>query len=113
MKEETIKEYIPKLLCDLNKLIGALEIYIWDYVGNKKLKYYNPDIEKVHPSKVFSFNYSDTYRKLYACNRKEIEYSFAHGVATNNIYFFTGKTDASKEEIENCIQKIQKAIIWY
>ena len=105
LKEETIKEYIPKLLCDLNKLIGALEIYIWDYVGNKKLKYYNPDIEKVHPSKVFSFNYSDTYRKLYACNRKEIEYSFAHGVATNNIYFFTGKTDASKEEIENCIQK--------
>ena len=55
LKEETIKEYIPKLLCDLNKLIGALEIYIWDYVGNKKLKYYNPDIEKVHPSKVFSF----------------------------------------------------------
>ena len=105
LKEETIKEYIPKLLCDLNKLIGALEIYIWDYVGNKELKYYNPDIEKVHPSKVFSFNYSDTYRKLYACNRKEIEYSFAHGVATNNIYFFTGKTDASKEEIENCIQQ--------
>ena len=42
---------------------------------------------------------------MYACNRKEIEYSFAHGVATNNIYFFTGKTDASKEEIENCIQQ--------
>ena len=105
MKEETIKEYIPKLLCDLNKLIGALEIYIWDYVGNKELKYYNPDIEKVHPSKVFSFNYSDTYRKLYACNRKEIEYSFAHGMATNNIHFFSGKTDASKEEIENCIQQ--------
>lgn len=27
LKEETIKEYIPKLLCDLNKLIGALEIF--------------------------------------------------------------------------------------
>ena len=105
LKAENVKAYIPKLLCDLNKLIGALEIYIWDYVGNKELKYYNPDIEKVHPSKVFSFNYSDTYRKLYACNRKEIEYSFAHGMATNNIHFFSGKTDASKEEIENCIQQ--------
>ncbi len=104
-KAENVKAYIPKLLCDLNKLIGALEVYIWDYVGNKELKYYNPDIEKIQPSKVFSFNYSDTYRKLYAYNRKEIEYSFAHGVATNNIHFFTGKTDASKEEIENCIQK--------
>lgn len=103
-KAENIKAYIPKLLCDLNKLIGALEVYIWDYVGNEKLKYYNPDIEKIQPNKVFSFNYSDTYRKLYAYNRKEIEYSFAHGVATNNIHFFTGKTHASKEEIENCIQ---------
>lgn len=104
-KAENIKAYIPKLLCDLNKLIGALEVYIWDYVGNEKLKYYNPDIEKIQPNKVFSFNYSDTYRKLYAYNRKEIEYSFAHGVATNNIHFFTGKTHASKEEIENCIQQ--------
>lgn len=50
LKAENVKAYIPKLLCDLNKLIGALEIYIWDYVGNKELKYYNPDIEKVHPS---------------------------------------------------------------
>ena len=85
LKEETIKEYIPKLLCDLNKLIGALEIYIWDYVGNKELKYYNPDIEKVHPSKVFSFNYSDTYRKLYACNRKEIENCIQQNTESNNM----------------------------
>lgn len=104
-KSENIKAYIPNLLCDLNKLIGALEIYIWDYVGNEKLKYYNPDIEKIQPSKVFSFNYSDTYRKLYANNRKEIEYSFAHGMATNNIHFFAGKTDVPIEEIENCIQR--------
>ena len=104
-KSENVKAYIPKLLCDLNKLIGALEVYIWDYVGNKKLKYYNPDIEKIQPSKVFSFNYSDTYRKLYANNRKEIEYSFAHGMATNNIHFFAGKTDVPIEEIENCIQR--------
>jgi len=104
-KSENIKAYIPNLLCDLNKLIGALEIYIWDYVGNEKLKYYNPDIEKIQPSKVFSFNYSDTYRKLYANNRKEIEYSFAHGMATNNIQFFAGKTDVPKDEIENCIQR--------
>ncbi len=43
--------------------------------------------------------------KLYACNRKEIEYSFAHGVATNNIYFLRVKQMHRKEEIENCIQQ--------
>lgn len=105
LKAETIKSYIPKLLEDLNKLIGALEIYIWDYVGSKKLKYYNPDIEKIHPSKVFSFNYSDTYRKMYAYNRKGIDYSFIHGMATNNIRSFIGKIDDSEEAIENCIQQ--------
>lgn len=88
LKAENVKAYIPKLLCDLNKLIGALEIYIWDYIGSKKLEYYNPDIEKIHPDKVFSFNYSDTYKKLYAYNRKEIDYSFVHGIAINNITFF-------------------------
>lgn len=105
LKAENVKAYIPKLLCDLNKLIGALEIYIWDYIGSKKLEYYNPDIEKIHPDKVFSFNYSDTYKKLYAYNKKEIDYSFVHGIAINNITFFSGKTDATEEEIEKCIQR--------
>lgn len=105
LKAENVKAYIPKLLCDLNKLIGALEIYIWDYIGSKKLEYYNPDIEKIHPDKVFSFNYSDTYKKLYAYNKKEIDCSFVHGIAINNITFFSGKTDATEEEIEKCIQR--------
>ena len=91
-------------MTDLHKLIGALEVYIWDYVGYEEIKYYNPDIEKIHPSKVFSFNYSDTYKKVYASNRKEVDYSFAHGLAINNIHFFCGKENASEEEIKKCIQ---------
>lgn len=99
-----IKKNIPKLLYDLNKVIGALEIYMWDYVGGMHFKYYNPDIEKIHPSKVISFNYSDTYRSLYAYGRKEIEYSFIHGFAHNNISEFSGIANASDEQIELCIQ---------
>lgn len=88
---------ISKMLNDLNRLISALEIYIWDYVGNQKIKYYNPDIEKIYPDKVFSFNYSDTYRRLYAYNKKYVEYSFVHGFATNNIQEFYGIKDVSDE----------------
>lgn len=102
---ESIRLKISRLLYDLNKLISALEIYIWDYVGSRQLKYYSPDIEKIHPDKVFSFNYSNTYRNLYAYYRKGIDYSFAHGKATNNIYFFGGKAEISDKEIEACIQK--------
>lgn len=104
INKDNINKNIPILLTDLHKLIGALEVYIWDYVGYEEIKYYNPDIEKIHPSKVFSFNYSDTYKKVYASNRKGVDYSFAHGIAINNIHFFCGKENASEEEIKKCIQ---------
>ena len=103
--ETGIKVYIPTLLKDLNRLIGALEIYIWDYVGKIEFKYYNPDIEKIHPDRVLSFNYSDTYRNIYAFNRKDIKYSFAHGIAANNIHFFTETANAADGEIEDYIQR--------
>lgn len=104
LNPKKIKKNIPKLLQDLNKLIGALEIYIWDYVGSMKFKYYNPDIEKIHPSRVISFNYSDTYRNLYAYNQKGIEYSFIHGFAQDNISGFFGISDISDGQAESHAQ---------
>lgn len=98
-----IKICINKLLNDLNKLICALEIYIWDYIdftghtGNN-IEYYNPDIDEIHPDAVLSFNYSDTYRRLYAYNRKDIKYDFIHGKAKNNLLAPFKKEDC----IEKC-----------
>lgn len=90
LDSDNIKNCIDTLLNDLNKLICALEIYIWDYIdftghtGNN-IEYYNPDIDKIYPDAVLSFNYSDTYRRLYAYNRKDIKYDFIHGKAKNNL----------------------------
>lgn len=97
-----IKNCINTLLNDLNKLICALEIYIWDYIdftghtGNN-IEYYNPDIDEIHPDAVLSFNYSDTYRRLYTYNQKDIKYDFIHGKAKNNLL------DPFKKE--DCIEK--------
>lgn len=104
--QETAKSNISILLKDLNRLTGALEIYIWDYIGKKEIKYYNPDIVKIKPDKIISFNYSDTYGVLYDYNRKKDKdkYSFVHGMADNNIHFFPKKKNLPKEEIERCIQ---------
>ena len=41
---EAIPKTIDKLMLELNKLICALEIYLDDYVGGKKIILYNPDI---------------------------------------------------------------------
>lgn len=102
---KSITKKIPELLLDLNKLIGALEIYMWDYIGSKGIQYYNPDIAQICPNRVLSFNYSDTYRILYAYNQKNIDYSYIHGKAENNISFFVAGAEATKEEIDSWIQK--------
>lgn len=92
LENYNIKKCIDKLLNDLNKLICALEIYIWDYIdytghiGNN-IKYYNPDIDEIHPDAVLSFNYSDTYRRLYSYNNEDIKYDFIHGKAKNNLQY--------------------------
>lgn len=102
---ESIMQKIPELLLDLDKLIGALEIYMWDYIGSKRIQYYNPDIAQICPDKVLSFNYSDTYKILYAYNQKNIDYSYIHGKAENSISFFVDGAEADKEEIDLWIQK--------
>lgn len=109
LNKKTIKEKIAVLLHDLNRLINALEVYIWDYIGNKEIEYYNPDIYKINPDKVFSFNYSDTYRRLYEFNKNDVEYSFTHGKATNNISEFLDMETLTDSLKQSCIsQSIEK-----
>lgn len=70
------------MLKDLNRLIGALEIYIYDYIDNwARIEYYNPDIEAIDPDAILSFNYSNTWQRIYAYNNKNVKISFIHGKA--------------------------------
>lgn len=67
---------------DLNRLIRCLEIYLCDYVGNIEIENKHPDIEGLPIiDKVLSFNYTNTYEKLYAKN-PYVEYDYIHGRAT-------------------------------
>lgn len=73
------------MLDDLNRITRCLEIYVETYV-----KYYMPlkkikEIEKLDIDKILSFNYTNTYEKIYnADNKKNIEYDFIHGKADIN-----------------------------
>ncbi len=69
------------LLIDLNKMIRSLEIYLSDYVAKLEIKVYNPDIFKLAPDYVLNFNYTSTYRNLYAKNDDLIGYDYVHGEA--------------------------------
>jgi hypothetical protein len=79
-------EFIPKnkdlMLDDLNRLIRCFEIYLVCYINNSSVKILSPDISSLSIDAVLSFNYTDTYSRIYNdSDDKEIEYDYIHGKA--------------------------------
>lgn len=68
---------------ELGNLIHALEIYIAAFVNNIAISKKNADIENKDIDHVLSFNYSNTYERLY-CQGKNIECNYIHGKAENS-----------------------------
>lgn len=62
---------------DLKKLIRALEIYISLFIENIDLSLYKGKVENI--DKVISFNYSNTFERLYGLHNIECDY--IHGKA--------------------------------
>ena len=106
---EAIPKTIDKLMLELNKLICALEIYLDDYVGGKEIILYNPDIAQIHPDNVISFNYTDTFRKVYGEYDTNTLPSFVHGMATDHTDRFRvrlrKKGDKNANRVERIIEK--------
>ena len=87
---EIYKDIKEKLYDDLNKLIKALEIYLFQYVDKIECKKISPDIEEIinasneeKENKVLCFNYTNTIEKLYT-NNCEIDIDYIHGKVNNN-----------------------------
>lgn len=80
------KEIKDKMLTDLKKLTRALEIYLSDYVDNLSVDIRLPDIAGLKIDKVLSFNYTNTYERLYGKENPNIEYDYIHGKADINHY---------------------------
>lgn len=68
-----------KMYEDLNDLIRCLEIYLGDFVGGIINKKISPDIYEMKPDKILSFNYTDTYERLYSNVFKETPIDYIHG----------------------------------
>lgn len=71
-----------RMLNDLNRLIRCLEIYLDCYINHSSVKKLSPDIERLDIDKVLSFNYTNTYKRIYDNSEKSsIEYDYIHGEA--------------------------------
>lgn len=78
-----IDNFVAFLNTELNRLIRALEIYISEIVGKITVTNRSTDIENLNPDHILSFNYSDTYERVYD-KRREIKYDYIHGKADIN-----------------------------
>lgn len=76
---EDAKVIIDELYNELNNLIRCLEIYLGEFVGKVKVEKRLSDIEIIPKiDKVISFNYTNTYEKIYDNNRN-CDYDYVHG----------------------------------
>lgn len=77
---EEIESITKKLVEDLNKLIRCLEIYLDDYVSNKYFETLKKKefITNLKIDKILSFNYTNTYKRLYGSSH--IEFNYIHGM---------------------------------
>lgn len=78
--DTTLNDFATFLDTELGRLIRALEIYIVEFVGRIPVTEKNVDIEKLNLDHVLSFNYSNTYERIY-CKEKEVECDYIHGKA--------------------------------
>lgn len=69
---------------DLNKLIRCFEIYLEDFVKNIDISQLSLDIYNLNVDKILTFNYTNTYQKLYYT---DVDCDHIHGKAdiNNNI----------------------------
>ncbi|MBU3102571.1 AbiH family protein [Clostridium gasigenes] len=77
--DDFAKEIISLLNEDLNNLIRCLEIYLEYVVGEIDIKQRLPDINEIKKiDKLISFNYTDTFKKVYDENQN-VECDYIHG----------------------------------
>ena len=73
------------MLNDLNRMIRCLEIYLACCINHFPVEKISPDIESLNIDKVLSFNYTDTYMRVYDdFPEYSIEYDYIHGKADIN-----------------------------
>ena len=80
----TITSRKEKALSDLNRLTRCLEVYLCDYLSYDECKQLR-DIVDLKIDKVLSFNYTDTYKRIYDKTvGSKVEYDYIHGKADIN-----------------------------
>lgn len=82
--DQEIDNFISHLENDLSDFINALDYYI-GFIDKFDVANRISDIQGVRIDKVISFNYSDTYRRLYRNDMSDENIHFIHGKANRTL----------------------------
>ena len=110
---------IHRELCiGLDRFSQALELYIYHFVNQTKVEGISPDIIDFAADKVLTFNYSNTYERIYGGIRWNQDVDYIHGFAkpiednrSGIILGVTSKEELTKNgyvEFEKYFQRITK-----
>lgn len=94
------KSVLNDLINELNDLILCLNIYLLEFVNNMKELKLSPDIDKLKISKIISFNYTNTYEKIYKHDKDLLDIHHLHGEIGNENNMVLGMKDDKIEENE-------------
>lgn len=114
-KKVNSKSLLKDLKNELNDLISCLNIYLLEFVNNMKTPKYSSDIEDLKFSNIISFNYTNTYEKIYKSDNDLPEIHYIHGKIGSENNMVLGMKDDKIEENEldyvyffKYFQRIQK-----
>lgn len=117
--DESSLNRIHDTLCkDLENFSKALELYIVNVINNTPVEGVSPDVIDFDADKVISFNYSNTYERVYNELRRNADIEYIHGQAigeTSNyssiVLGITSGSDVGQSnyvEFEKYYQRITK-----
>ena len=77
-----VEDKKEEILLELNRVTRCLEIYLSYFINKKDIGIVLPDIQHIKFDKVLSFNYTNTFERIYDLNEEQnIEYDYIHGKA--------------------------------
>lgn len=90
--ENQFGELIEDALADLEKLIISFEIYLAYFVEKQKVMYRipNQDIDMASVNCILSFNYTNTYERIYGNENTTAQYDYIHGKSRHGFSEFHG-----------------------
>ena len=83
-KTNEFNSFVAKLEKDLSDFINALDYYI-AFIDGFSVEKSVTDIQEIDVDKVISFNYTDTYRRLYYPDMPDERIHFIHGKANRTL----------------------------